>query len=203
MKACVIRERRPRRAPAINRRALVGVAERHTGIKHHVRGEIEESGHRTVPGSPGLLGAGMQTVAAREQHDGLDQTAEIGMLGEAEIAINGKEQADRRAEELEVLRVLPVARRLVLARHTDRLVEQGRSRRSRVRRQCAASDLAVSATLSVRLRWVIRAPLSQRRGQCYDWRGGLWRICRLNLLIEQPGNKSMKVLEIRCTRCRE
>ena len=51
---------------------------------------------------PGFLGAAVEAFGAQQQHDGLQDHAQIGPLGRAHVVVDGAEQADRGAEELEV-----------------------------------------------------------------------------------------------------
>ncbi len=67
----------------------------------------------------------VQPVAARQQHHRLDIAAEVRPLRRTHAAVDRQEQPDRRAEEFEIARVLPIAAGAVLARHTDRLIKRG------------------------------------------------------------------------------
>ena len=67
----------------------------------------------------------MQTVLARQQHDGLDVAAEIRPLRRTHAAVDREQQPNRRAEEFEIARVLPIAAGAILAPHADRLIERG------------------------------------------------------------------------------
>src|SRR6476659_3347130 len=100
------------------------MAERHAGIDHQIVGQLEEGADGAVEGDPGLLRAGVQAVAARQQADSLQIAADVGPLRRPVRLFAREEQRDRRAEELVIARVLPVTRRLVLARYIDGLVKQ-------------------------------------------------------------------------------
>src|ERR1700733_5328252 len=66
-------QRFPRRAPRIDRRLRVGVAEGHAAKQHQVRRQGQELAHGALPGDPGFLRASVQAIAAGEHHDGLDE----------------------------------------------------------------------------------------------------------------------------------
>src|SRR5579862_6198019 len=100
------------------------MAKRHAAEQHQFIGQIEKGAHGALPGNPSLLRAGVEAITAGEQHDRLDIAAKVGPLGWQHGSVDGKKQADRRAEELKVPRILPVAARAIFARNTDGAVKQ-------------------------------------------------------------------------------
>lgn len=72
---------------------------------------------------PRLLRAGVQPVVAGEQHHCLQIATDIGPLRDAERRLRRDKEPDRRAEELVVAGILPVAAGLVGARDADRLIQ--------------------------------------------------------------------------------
>ena len=84
-----------RGAPGINWGTVVGYAERHAGINHQKIGKLEKFANRTVERNPGLLRAGVQAVAARQQSDRLEIAADVGPLRGAMDLLTRKEQRDR------------------------------------------------------------------------------------------------------------
>src|SRR5258708_1046636 len=112
-----------RRTPGIDRRCRIGVTERHAAEQHVFVREVETRGYGLVPVSPRLDAASVQALAAGKQHDGLHEHAEVRPLRRPHGAVDGKEQPDRRAEQLEIARILAIARRPVLARNSDRMIE--------------------------------------------------------------------------------
>src|SRR5215471_16714223 len=121
---------RARRAPAVDCRVRVGIAKRHAAEYELAGRDAEKGGHGLVPMRPGFLGAGIKPIGPRKQHDRLDIHAEIGPLRWPHRAIDQKKQANRCIEELEISRVLAVARRPVFTRNAEGLVEQRADLRS-------------------------------------------------------------------------
>src|ERR1700745_1213810 len=72
---------------------------------------------------PGFLGAGIESVTARQKHQRMDVAAQIGPLTGTEPAIDGNEQCNRRIEELVIAFVLSEPRRGVVAIDLERAVE--------------------------------------------------------------------------------
>src|SRR3974390_2001302 len=76
-KASKFIDRFARGSPGIDRRSLVGIAERHAAEEHQSGGKREEGAERLVQMRPGFLRAGTKPVGAGEQHPRLGVAAEI------------------------------------------------------------------------------------------------------------------------------
>src|SRR5712672_760494 len=95
-----------RRAEAVGRMRVVAVTDRDGAEQHVVGRDLQEGADRLVHAGPGFLRAGVEPIAARQIHQGMDIAAEIGPLAGAELALDGDEQRDGRVEELEIALVL-------------------------------------------------------------------------------------------------
>src|ERR1700728_953379 len=76
-----------------------------------------------MPNGPGFLRASFQSLLAGQQHDVLDQHAEVGPLRRSHDAIEEEKHPDRRTEEIIVLRELAMPGSLILARYADEPVQ--------------------------------------------------------------------------------
>src|SRR6266436_5196664 len=112
-----------RRTPGVDRRRRIGVTQRHAAEQHVLGREGETGRYGLVPVRPRLDAAGVQALAAGKQHDGLHEHAEVRPLRRPHGAVDGKEQPDRRAKQLEIARILAITRSAVLARNPDRMIE--------------------------------------------------------------------------------
>ena len=93
----------------------VAVANGHSAEQHLVGRDFYEIAHGVVEPRPSFLRTGVKAIAAREKSKRVNVAAEIGLLAGTEPAIDGKEERDRRVEELEILLVLREARGVVIA----------------------------------------------------------------------------------------
>src|SRR6185295_11886245 len=110
-------------APGIDRRSLVGVAERDAAEEDVFGRDLQEGREGLVPVGPGFLRAGVEAVGARQQHDVLQEAADVGPLRRPHGAVDRDEQPDRRIVEEIIARKLAIATGAVLARNGDRRVE--------------------------------------------------------------------------------
>src|ERR1700679_128750 len=76
-----------------------------------------------MPNGPGFLRASFQSLLAGQQHDVLDQHAEVGPLRRSHDAVEEEKHPDRRTEEVIVLRELAMPRRPVLALYADEPIQ--------------------------------------------------------------------------------
>src|SRR5579862_7956728 len=91
-----------RRAKAVGRVAVVAIADRHGAEQHLFRRHGDEFADDAVHAGPGFLRAGIEAVAAGEERQSVDISAEVGPLAGPELAVDGDEQRHRRVEELEI-----------------------------------------------------------------------------------------------------
>src|SRR5450432_4876984 len=110
-------------AQSIDRRRVVAIAQRQTAKQHQGRIDAQEFHHFFVPNGPRFLRAGLQSLLARQQHQVLDEHAEVGPLRWSHDAVEEKKHPDRRTEEIVVLRELAMPGRLVIAPHADERVQ--------------------------------------------------------------------------------
>src|SRR5690242_3454488 len=112
-----------RRAEAVGGMFAVAPADG-DGTEQHVGGrDRQELADDLVHARPRFLRAGVEAVAARQIHQGVDVAAEIGPLTGAELTLDGDEQRDRRVEELEIALVLVEPALGVVARDLERAIE--------------------------------------------------------------------------------
>src|SRR5664280_3000885 len=103
----------------IDRRRFIAITERHAAEKHELGRHLQMGFDGPVPNSPRLLRASMNSLFARQQHDGLHEHAEIYPLTNTHLPINGKEQRDWRAEQFVVPSKLLQTRWPIFARDID------------------------------------------------------------------------------------
>ena len=115
--------RRARRAKAVGRMVAIAIADRQRAEQHLLRRHSDEWTDDAMHARPGFLGAGIEAVAARQIHQGVDVTAEIGPLARPKPAIDGDEQRDRRVEERVIAFVLSKPRRDIVASDLKRAVK--------------------------------------------------------------------------------
>ena len=116
-------QRLPPGPPAVDRMRLVGITERHAAIKEAVIRQAQPLADALVDERPGFLRAGGEAAFLREQHDRLHEHAQMRPLRRPEALRDREEQADRRAEQVEIAGELGEARGPVPARDADRRVE--------------------------------------------------------------------------------
>src|ERR1700745_1102902 len=112
-----------RRAETVRRMAAVAVADRDRAKQHLLRRHVHERPDNAMHARPRFLRAGVEAVAARQIHQRVNITAEIGPLAGTEAALDGDEQGDRRVEELVIALVLVKARRGIAAVDVERTVK--------------------------------------------------------------------------------
>ncbi len=101
----------------------IAIADRQRAEQHLLRRHSDEWTDDAMHARPGFLGAGIEAVAARQIHQGVDVTAEIGPLARPKPAIDGDEQRDRRVEERVIAFVLSKPRRDIVASDLKRAVK--------------------------------------------------------------------------------
>src|SRR5262249_23287350 len=99
-------ERGARRAKTVGWVGAVAVADRNGAKQHVLRRNREKLADGLVHPRPGFLRAGIEPVATRKEHEGVDVAAEVGPLARTELALDGDEDGGRRIEELEIAFVL-------------------------------------------------------------------------------------------------
>ena len=110
-------------AQPIDRRRRSRRNPRPTAEQHQARIDAQELDHLLVPNGPGLLRAGFQPLLARQQHDVLDEHAEIGPLRRSHRAVEEKKHPDGRTEEIVVSSELAMPRRPIFARNADEPIQ--------------------------------------------------------------------------------
>src|SRR5882724_4109796 len=121
-KGCVGIQFRALTLETIYRCGFVGESDRHAAENHLASRDRKIFPDRRVPNGPGFLGAGMQTLFAREQHDIFHEHAKISPLPLLHLAIDRKNKPDGSAEKLPVAHELFETAGAIGAGNTDRRV---------------------------------------------------------------------------------
>jgi hypothetical protein len=109
-----------RRAEAVCRMTAVAVADRDRAKQHLLGRHVYERPDDAVHARPGFLRAGVEPVAARQIHQGMNVAAEIGPLAGAKPAIDGDKQRHRRVEKFVIALELVQPRRGIVAVDVER-----------------------------------------------------------------------------------
>src|SRR5262249_27344527 len=112
-----------RRAKTVGGVAVVAITDRHRAKQHLFRRHFHERTDNAMHARPRFLGAGVETVTARQIHQRVDVAAEIGPLAGAEPPIESDEQRDRRIEDHIIAFVLAKPRRGIIAIDLERTIE--------------------------------------------------------------------------------
>src|ERR1700733_12441050 len=91
-------------AQPIDRRCIIAIAQGQSAEQHQARIDVQEFDDFFMPDRPGFLRAGFQSLLTRQQHDVLDQHAQVGPLRRPHDAGEKEKHPDRRTEEIIVLR---------------------------------------------------------------------------------------------------
>src|SRR5262249_16810418 len=123
IKLAELSELRSRRAEIVGFVLPVAVTDRHATEQHLIRRQPQETTNSVVKAGPGLLRAGIEAVAARQERQCMDIATEVGPLTGTEPAVDGDEKRHWRTEKLEVLLVLREASGGIVAINAERTIE--------------------------------------------------------------------------------